>query len=448
MTKPLVLIFAYHFPPENAIGGARPFRFMKYLSRMGYSCRVFTAADQTGHDDPNTEYVPDPFFTRSRTSPSWQLERTFRKLFFPGEMGMQWSYHASRAARAYINAHPSNSVTVFSTFPPLGSHLAAWQLVRNEKLPWIGDFRDALAEEGTIHGNDFQEWLIRRLERKLMQIPDALIANTDASTARLQQKFPALREKVHTIWNGYDPGERIFPLPTPAGDCRVLSHTGELYGGRNAAPVLESIGRLIASGRILSRGVRVRLIGRADAGALPNQKFLARAREEGWLELVNELIPQPEALHIARSSHCLLLLQLRSPVHIPAKIFEYLQIGRPILAFVQPDSPSERLLSKCGVPYRCVYPGSPLEVIDNTVAEFFRLPSEPVAAGPWFEEQFNAENQTRQLGAIISSLHKEPVGRTFELPRSLVAARRVTLNQKMRISEETEKGSLNLVRPR
>src|SRR5882672_7431527 len=84
MTEHIVLIFAYHYPPENAIGGARPFRFSKYLSKLGYTCRVFTAADQTGRDDANTEYVPDPFVAHPRNGLGWQVERAIRKVFLPG----------------------------------------------------------------------------------------------------------------------------------------------------------------------------------------------------------------------------------------------------------------------------------------------------------------------------------------------------------------------------
>lgn len=81
MNNHLVLILAYHFPPENAIGAARPFRFAKYLSRMGYTCHVFTAADQFGRADPNIEYVPDPFVASPRSSLRWQIERAVRKVF-------------------------------------------------------------------------------------------------------------------------------------------------------------------------------------------------------------------------------------------------------------------------------------------------------------------------------------------------------------------------------
>jgi hypothetical protein len=411
MTDHLVLIFAYHYPPENAIGGMRPYRFSKYLSRLGYKCRVFTAAEQIGRNDPETEYVPDPFLTRSCSSPSWQLERALRKFFLPGDMGMQWSFYASRAAREYLKAHPSARVTLFSTYPPVGPHLAAWQVARSENLPWIADFRDPIPDgrnERSPHR--MQNRVNRWLERRVAQKASALIANTDAALSKWREKFPSLEGKAHLIWNGFDPEERVAPVPAASGDRQVLSHTGELYGGRSVTPILESIARLLATNRLPAGGVRVRLIGPAEPGALPNREFLDRAQSEGWLELVTRWIPQNEASQIAQSSHGLLLLQPQSATQVPGKLCEYLQIGRPILAFVQPDSPTERLLARSGLPYRSVYPGSPPDLVDNTVADFFSIPFEPVAVSPWFDEHFNAEHQTGMLDAIIKSLHNGLAG--------------------------------------
>jgi hypothetical protein len=406
MTKHLILIFAYHYPPENAIGAARPHRFAKYLSRMGYTCRVFTAVDQTGRDDPNTEYIPDPFVTQPRRGLGWQVERAVRKFFLPGEVGMRWSYLAARAARSYARAHPGARVTIFSTFPPLGTLLAGWQLARSEGFPWIADFRDPLGEERVRSGTNFQKRVYRWLDRAVAQRADAVIANTDAAMTVLQQRFLALKERIRTIWNGFDPEERILPLPTTSGDCRVLSHTGELYGGRNATPILESIARLIAAGRLSPQSVRIRLIGPASDEMLPDAEFLHHAHSKGWLDLIAERIPRREALQIAQSSDSLLLFQPQSSTQVPGKLFEYLQIGRPILAFIQRNSAAERLLERSGVPYRCVYPGSTPEAMDNTIASFFDLPSTAVEASPWFEEQFNSEHQTRTLDSIICSLHK------------------------------------------
>jgi glycosyltransferase involved in cell wall biosynthesis len=407
MTEHLVLTFAYSFAPENVIGAARPLRFCKYLTRLGYNCRVFTAADQTGRDDSNTVCVPDPFVTYARRGFGWHIERAIRKVLLPGELGTRWSYRASRAARAYIRAHPGVRVTIFSTFPPLGSHLAAYQLARAEGIPWIADFRDPLPEDPIANGIDFKRRVYRWLERVIARRADSVIANTDAAMIRWREKFPSLNGKVQLIWNGFDPEERIQSLPVLSRDVKILSHVGELYGGRNVTPILESLARLIAARRLQAGRVRVRLVGPAEPGTLPNEEFLGRARAEGWLDLVTERIPQHEALQIARSSDCLLLLQPQSATQVPGKLFEYLQIGRPILAFIQPNSPAERLLERSGVPYRCVYPGTNPAAIDDTVAGFFDLPSTAVAPSTWFEEQFNAENQTRMLVVLIRSLHNE-----------------------------------------
>ena len=406
MTDHLVLIFAYHFPPENVIGSARPSRFLKYLSRLGYTCRVFTAADQTGRNDSNTEYVPDPFVSYPRSSFKWQLERAIRRVFLPGELGTLWSHHAVRAARAYIRNHPSAHTTILSTYPPLGPHIAAWQLASAEGFPWIADFRDALTDQRRIDGINFQRRAYRWLEGVSVRTADAVIVNTDAAMVRLQKRFPSSIERIHLIWNGFDGEERIRPLPILPRDYKVLSHVGELYAGRKVTPILESIARLIATGRLPARSLRVRLIGPVQTECLPDPEFIHRAKTQGWLELVAEQIPLREARQVAQTSDGLVLLQPRDPVAVPAKIFDYLQIGRPILAFIQPKSPAERVLEQSGVPYRCINPGSTPEAIDNAVISFLDLPSTPVAPSPWFEEQFDAEYQTRMLDAVIRSLRK------------------------------------------
>jgi hypothetical protein len=234
-----------------------------------------------------------------------------------------------------------------------------------------------------------------------------VIASTDSALIEWQKKFPSVCDHFHLVWNGFDPEERVKPMPIISRDRKILSHVGELYHGRDASPILESITRLIAANRLSARSVIVRLIGLAQTECLPSPEFIRRARSEGWLELVTEQVPRKIAREAAQTSTGLLLLQSQSSTQVPGKLFEYLQIGRPILAFIQPDSPSERLLKQSGVPYRCVYSGSAPGAIDDVVASFFDLPPTVVPAAPWFEEQFNAEHQSRLLDSLIRSLHNE-----------------------------------------
>lgn len=407
MTEHVIILFAYHYPPENTIGADRPFRYAKYLARLGYTCRVFTAAEQSDRRDPNVKCVPDPFFTRPRRSFEWQVERAIRKFILPGELGTQWSRLACGAAREFLRSCSRMPTTVFSTFPPLGAHLAAWQLAHAERLPWIADFRDPLPDwsghsEVYAHHRSVYRWL----ERTIPLRADAVIANTDGAVTQWTQKFPRLTGKVHLIWNGFDPEERILPLPLPVREYKVLSHVGHLYRERNPAPILESVARLVSNGRLSPNSVQIHLIGTAEPGSLPNEEFVLRAQEQGWLHLRSGRIPRSEALEISRSSDFLMLLQPQSATQVPGKLFEYIQIGRPVLALVPPNSPSERLLAKSGMNYCSVHPGSSPEAIDDTVAGgFFSLPSTPIAPNAWFEQQFNAEMQTQALHRLVLSLH-------------------------------------------
>src|SRR5579864_823229 len=124
MNDRAVLLFAYHFLPENAIGAVRPARFYKYLSRLGYRCRVITAARHDDPPNPEIECVPDPFITKPRGA-GWQFERALRKFLLPGVTGTQWAFRASKTARTLLSESAVPEWTIVSTSPPLGVHLAA-----------------------------------------------------------------------------------------------------------------------------------------------------------------------------------------------------------------------------------------------------------------------------------------------------------------------------------
>jgi hypothetical protein len=397
----ILLMFAYHFPPENVIGAARPARFFKYLRRLGLPCHAITAAPSR---DPDVTSVSDPFVVTPSGS-GWQAERAMRKLFMPGEVGLRWSLKAAEAARAVMRGHPSARFLVFSTFPPLGSHLAAWRLARSEGLPWIADFRDPLGGEssGAMIHNSFQKAVYNSAEKMIFGAADAVIANTDASADSYRAKHPCYQTRIRVIWNGFDPEARLHALPIPARPKRILIHTGELYYGRNPTLLLESVDRLIACGALRAGDISIRLTGSALANALPPPEFVRKATAEGWLE-IRDAIPADAAREAAQTADWLLLLQPQSALQVPGKLFEYLQIGRPILAYVARRSPVEGVLERCGIRYRCVYPDQPLAEFDETVRSFFEMPSEPLPASDWFEQQFNGHAQAESLLKIIRGL--------------------------------------------
>src|SRR5207244_4364454 len=89
---------------------------------------------------------------------------------------------------------------------------------------------------------------------------------------------------------------------------------------------------------------------------------------------------------------------------VPAKIFEYIRVGRPILAVTSPESPVDRILDRSGVPFVCIYPHDSTSDVDLKLSGFFRLSNQPRPASAWFREQFDGERQAAQLGNILEKI--------------------------------------------
>jgi hypothetical protein len=138
-----------------------------------------------------------------------------------------------------------------------------------------------------------------------------------------------------------------------------------------------------------------------ETDVLPAEEILTDGRTRGWLEIQPERIARDQARRIACTSDGLLLIQPQSASQVPGKLFEYIQIGRPILAYVAPDSPSERILAQSGIPHRCVFPDSSPAEIETKLLEFLALPSDGKEPSTWFEQQFNSEQQTAQLLEVL-----------------------------------------------
>ena len=393
-----LLLVAYSFPPENVSGAARPFRFYRYLPEFGISPLVITASQQNlGKAD--VVFVRDVPRELPRKAFSWHLERIVRKFLLPGQSGLTWSRAAAARGCKLIPGH--HRAAVLSTSPPISVHMAALRMKKNLGIPWIADFRDPMHPSADIVP---QKSVYTILEAFFFKHADAIIANTDAVARLWSMRYPDHREKIHVIWNGFDPDEVISAAPIPQRKFKHIVHVGELYAGRHPGPILVSMQRLVARGTLLPDSLRLSLIGSSSDAEIPDIDVLRQLARAGIVEYVPSQIPKDQARLVACQADALLLLQPQSGLHLPAKIFEYIRIGRPVLALVRRDSPSEHILSRCGIVYRAIYPDDPPEEVDRKIIEFLALPSDPIAPNKWFIEQFDALRQTETLSSIVERL--------------------------------------------
>lgn len=402
--KAAILLVSYFYPPDGQSGAARPHRLAKYLGRLGHPVEVVAA----GHGvlEPAVEgHVHRLRGGAIRGMPQdcpTLLERLFRQTLFVHDPGGTWIPRVVAYAERWMRG-PVKPV-VLSSAPPMTAHAAAWWIQRRYGVRWVADFRDPLA------GNPFRPgWRAALvdgwLERIFLRSADVVLANTDAVQELWRQRYPRWANKIHVLWNGFDPEERLGPQPLPPRAYKVLAHVGAIYGERDPELLLEAVRRLLERGAVGAGQVRLRFVGMLQEGyaARPLWREL---KERGVLEL-SAAVERQEAQRIMAASDYLLLLDVtggQAGLQVPAKLFEYVQIGRPIVACTTRDSPVDRILKRSGIPYTGLYPDDPAQETDRRLEAFLHLPSTPHAPSPWFEASFDARRQAEQLSAWLEGV--------------------------------------------
>lgn len=412
--RPPVLLLAYYFPPENAIGAARPARFAKYLVRLGHHVSVISRWSSNIESDNAlhpTERVP-PLADRSQNR--WDASRilgTFNRLLMPFDDRLSWLPHALHAARAQVAGHPD--VVIISSHPPIATHLTALVLKLRYGNRWIADFRDPLL------GNVARPGLRSRIFDSCMEwtvftFADVVVANTEAVQQMWARRHAGQKHKIRLIWNGFDPEDGLTSRPEVPHVRRSLVHVGVIYADRTPTPLVASLDRLLASGRLTAEQVGVYLLGPVENDgvdmALPEYRQLIDA---GCLAVDDRMAPHEEAMRAMLQADILLLLDLAGPgkvsTQLPAKVFDYVRARRPILAFTPHHSVIRPMLVHFGVPHLCLSGDDGPEIMDAAIAEFVLRDHGPVEPSPAFWREFDARQQTEFLAQLICETKSEPV---------------------------------------
>jgi glycosyltransferase involved in cell wall biosynthesis len=397
-----LLILAYYYPPRASSGAARPARFTRYLRRLG--CETQVIAGPPGapvQPAPGVRYVPDASVpVQPRTACFARILQMVQRFLLPFNESLPWAAHAWAEAAGIVTGQGVSAV--LSTSPPISTHLVALRLKSVYGVRWIADFRDPLFGNPFRHSwrsDLYLEWL----ERKVMSEADVVIANTEPFAEVLRNRYPHAASKITVIWNGYDPEDRLTAAPLPPRDYKVLVHTGSIYGGRRPDVLLESLNRLVTGGAIDPSRFHLQLVGHLERSSL-DLPAAANLISRGCLEYTGEELPREKAHQILTQSDSLLLLDLNSTgvsLQVPGKLFEYICVGRPILAFTRRGSPVESILERCGIPHETVYPDASPEKLDAQLISFLSLPAEPVEPSEWFLRTFSGAAQAEQLMRLI-----------------------------------------------
>ena len=396
-----VLLLAFFFPPEMVTGALRPYRFYKYLPEFGIEPWVITGSEQNGALE-HVIQAPAPTRRPNRKTLLGATEKAMRLWVFPVDDAVMWPLSATRTAERLFKDVPIQAI--ISTFPPVNAHMTAARLHKRFKLPWIADFRDPLGGRPPASGlPDRVNWF---LERQYVKHAEAVIAVSDVVRDEWQARYPQYSHKFRVLWNGYDPDEDLFALPLPLRQKHVMVHAGNLYWGRDPGSILRGLDRLLTAGRIERGSVAMRLLGDLDKRIVAEHaELFDRLRAADAIEIPG-VVPRDRALEELRTANSLLLLDMthREGYTVPAKLYEYVRVGRPILALTDVGSPTQRILAKSGIPHTIITKDDSDERVDEALLEFLRLPSDACRPSEWFAENFDGRRQAASMAELLRTL--------------------------------------------
>jgi len=211
------------------------------------------------------------------------------------------------------------------------------------------------------------------------------------------------------LWNGFDPTDALKAEPLPPRDRRILLHAGVVYTLRHPFWLAASMERLISKGLLDPSKIKLRLLGELqDAETFAAHPAASALMARGCLEFNNERIPRGDAMREVSQADCLLILDIANLANegyaVPAKIFDCIIIGRPILAFTPSRSPVRQILSNCGLRHTMVHPEDTEEAIDAKLVEFFAYPSSVLPPSESFLNTFDGRRQVGQVAAHLDRM--------------------------------------------
>lgn len=402
---PGVLIVAYYYPPTNASGAQRPSRFAKYLPEFGLAPRIVAfAEDETGAPAENATYVPN-----GQTATAEAAARRaglYQRIVLPYDQQRPWAPHAALAGEQLIREHDVRCLV--STSPPVATHYAAMAMKRRTGVPWIADFRDP------YYGNPMRtslrsRWTDSMGEKSVVRHADALIANTETLGEELRKRYPSRAKDVIVLMNGYDPDEPLGPLAVPERAQKTLAHIGALYEGRKPDVIVDSVLRLVRAGKLDPALCKLDFIGPYHPSLNIGDGAGGELIGLGAMDCPGSTLPREEANRRMAEADWLLLLDLNhlgATLQVPAKVFDYVRVERPILAFTSEGSPTQRLLEQSGLRQCCIDPRTPPPEIDRNVADFLTSTEGAGELSAEFQTKFEARNQVAQLANLIHEVRR------------------------------------------
>lgn len=343
-----ILIITQHFPPEKG-AVRRLFEFARFFARSGHVVSVLTAIPNYPDGIVPPKYRGKFFFAEEidgiKVYRSWVLPASNR---YPGKRMVGFILFLFTTLINSFRLRDHFDIVLAST-PPVTTPVIGWLLSKLKRAKFVIEIRDLQPESSEDFGNLNRNILTRVLKKvmhALYRRADRIVAVTDGIATFLQY-IGVDKEKVVTIKSGFS---AEFMTSSPNGIRKkfgldekfLVLYAGTLGWAHSLETVIEAARQLTDQPDIVFVFVgdgekRNALEGMVRDYGLKNVMFIGSQPLDTipfFLKASDVLIESLKDVPITRGT-------------FPAKLFEYMASGRPIV-FGSRDGEAVRELTRAG----------------------------------------------------------------------------------------------------
>jgi len=434
-----VLIVSFLFPPANNIGALRMGRFAKCLPEFGWEPIVLTVNKVDRFPQTLPVEIADEYVLRTKyfklglprrrrqsgvsdreidiridsrrrvsgafASSAQRILRSFYSLpltqtFLSNQTG--WYLPGVKKGLQIVKEY--NIDVVFSTYDPAAPHMIASRLSKKTGVPWVADFRDPWATSLNLRKRIQPMQFLEELFEKRVIRRSSLLTTVSELWAEELKVFHGKR--VAVIPNGFDEDDYRGESPLPTSKF-TITYVGNVYD-YDMAPLFQAVKELRDEGAVTAEDFGIRFFGYDVGRRLPS---IIEKHQLGDLAFVYGSVPFEESIRRQRESTILLLLgrcDSRDKGVVPAKLFEYLGSGRPILAVTAEGDVVDSLLRESGAGVIANQQGAIKALLLKWLGEFRECGGiiSNYAPNATAIQNYTRREQTRKLAEVFEEVLK------------------------------------------
>jgi len=414
-----VLFITYYWPPSGKASIHWPLQIIKHMPFYSWQPSVVTAKEDVfshkdeslfQHISPELKVIKtnsiEPFniykkftgkgkdevlvasetISTTNKGLAHRLSIWIRMNLFIPDARAGWYFPAVSGSTKFLKENLHDAVVTIG--PPHTAHLIGMSIAKKFNIPhypvlidpWtdIVYYRSFKRSAATLAVDNY-------LEKKVMSKAKDIVFVTSSTREDYINKYGFIEKKSHVLYWGYNEENFAGVSSEKKDDTEVFVHAGNIFDYQNPKNFWKQLKKEIDGGRKL----KLVFVGSVSPGIkqeIEQNGLLSSTEFKGFL-------PYTEMVNVLAGANYLLVCATEKR-HVPGKLFEYLRIGKPILAFGDDNDEVNLIIKKANAGMLLPY--------SDSAEEFFKRAGE-FKTNIEYVKQFDRKNIAGAFAEIMNS---------------------------------------------